>query len=124
MLQALRENFPAHEVELFSDQNKTLMTCPLCQAEAFFRADVVVGMHGAGLSNSMFMRPGGVVVEVVYDFDARHAPILGIFPRLSSVIGLHHYTVFIRDVGLDVVKLANDTAKFFHQARLWSTVAS
>jgi hypothetical protein len=122
MLQALRENFPHHAVELFSDQNKTLMTCPLCQAEAFFRADVVVGMHGAGLSNAMFMRPGSVVVEVVHDFDARHAPIIGIFPRLSGVIGLHHYTVFIRDTGLDVVKLANDTAKFTAQAKLWATV--
>lgn len=120
MLQALQENFPKHTIELFSDQNKTLMTCPLCQAEAFFRADVVVGMHGAGLSNAMFMRPGSVLVEVVYDFDARHAPIIGIFPRLSGVIGLHHYTVYIRDVGLDVVKLANDSAKFSSQTRLWA----
>jgi hypothetical protein len=63
-----------------------------------------------------------VVVEVAYDFDARHAPIIGIFPRLSGVIGLHHFTVFIRDVGLDVVKLANDSAKFATQARLWASV--
>ena len=122
MLAALQENFPNHIIELFSDQNKTLMTCPLCQAAAFFRADVVVGMHGAGLSNAMFMRPGSVVVEVVYDFDARHAPIIGIFPRLSGIIGLHHYTVYIRDIGLDVVKLANDSAKFATQSRLWASV--
>lgn len=121
MLQALQENFPNHNIELFSDLNKTLMTCPLCQAEAFFRADVVVGMHGAGLSNSMFMRPGSTVVEVVYDFDARHAPVIGIFPRLSGIIGLHHYTVYIRDVGLDVVKLANESARFVHQTGLWSS---
>jgi len=95
------------------------MTCPLCQADAFFRADVVIGMHGAGLSNAMFMRPGSVMVEVVHDFDARHAPIIGIFPRLSGIIGLHHYTMYIRDTGLDVIKLANESSKFAHQAKLW-----
>lgn len=120
MLQALQENFPGHNIELFSDQNKTLMTCPLCQAQAFFQADIVIGMHGAGLSNAMFMRPGGVLVEVVYDFDARHAPIIGIFPRLSGIIGLHHYTMYIRDTGLDVIKLANETLKFSTQARLYA----
>lgn len=119
MLQALQENFPKHTIELFADTNKTLMTCPLCQADAFFRADVVIGMHGAGLSNAMFMRPGSVMVEVVHDFDARHAPIIGIFPRLSGIIGLHHYTMYIRDTGLDVIKLANESSKFAHQAKLW-----
>ena len=68
----------------------------------------------------MFMRPGGVLVEVAYDFDARHAPIIGIFPRLSSIIGLHHFTVYIRDTGLDPVKLANETASFARKARLWA----
>ena len=70
------------------------------------------------------MRPGGAVIEVIYDFDARHAPIIGIFPRLSSIIGLHHYTVFIGDGsgGLDVVQLANDSAQFVSQARLWEPV--
>ena len=38
---------------------------------AFHRADIAIGFHGAGLSNAYYMRPGGVVVEVVYDYDAR-----------------------------------------------------
>ena len=124
MVAALQENFPGHRIHMFSDLNATLMTCPLCQAEAFHRADIVIGMHGAGLSNAIFMRPGGVIIEVIYDFDARHAPIIGIFPRLSSIIGLHHYTVSIGEGsgGLDVVQLANDSAQFVHQARLWEPV--
>ena len=40
-------------------------------ARAFHRADIAIGFHGAGLSNAYYMRPGGVVVEVVYDYDAR-----------------------------------------------------
>ena len=111
----------------------------------FADADVVVAAHGAGLTNTMFMRPGsatclhhtlityphhapsqtypvshlplthlpsppppifslcypfprisgGLVVEVVPVFDSRHAPVIGIFPRLSGIIGLHHYTYYI-----------------------------
>ena len=45
---------------------------PLCSVtRAFHRADIAIGFHGAGLSNAYYMRPGGVVVEVVYDYDAR-----------------------------------------------------
>ncbi|KAJ1432298.1 hypothetical protein B484DRAFT_395042 [Ochromonadaceae sp. CCMP2298] len=122
MLQALRDNFPAHRVDIFADTDEKLMTCPLCQVRAFHRADVVIGMHGAGLSNAMFMRPGSVLVEVVYDFDARHAPIIGIFPRLSEIIGLHHFTNYIRDTGLDVVGFANQTAAFAYNARMHSHI--
>ena len=35
------------------------------------------------------------MVEVVPVFDSRHAPVIGIFPRLSAIIGLHHYTYYI-----------------------------
>ncbi len=119
-LVALQQNFPKHDIEIFSDLNTTLMTCPLCQARAFHRADIAIGMHGAGLSNALFMKPGGVLVEVIHDFDSRHAPIIGIFPRISDIIGLHHSTVYIKDVGLNMVKLANDTASFAHKARLWA----
>lgn len=119
-LEALARTFPTHDVEVFSDQNATLMTCPLCQVAAFNRADIAIGMHGAGLSNAMFMKPGGVLVEVVHDFDSRHAPIIGIFPRVSDIIGLHHFTYYIKDIGLNMAKLANETAEFAHKARLWA----
>lgn len=34
------------------------------QAAAFYQAELVVGMHGAGLSNLVFCRPGTVVIEL------------------------------------------------------------
>lgn len=34
------------------------------QVELFSDAKVVVSVHGAGLSNSVFMRPGGTVIEI------------------------------------------------------------
>lgn len=121
LLLALQDNFPGHRVEVFSDVNATLMQCPLCQAERFARADVVIGHHGAGLSNAMFMRPGGVLVEVVYNYDSRHAPILGIFPRIADMVGLHHMTYYIFKMNpFDMIKFANETAAFARQARLQS----
>jgi hypothetical protein len=30
------------------------------------------------------------VIEVVPKFDSRHAPMVGIFPRLSGIIGMHY----------------------------------
>ena len=95
-------------------------SCPLCQARAFHRADIAIGYHGAGLSNAIYMRPGGTIVEVVHDYDSRHIPFIGIFPRISSIIGLHHYIYYTKDIGMDVTKLAEDIAKFVSKAKLWS----
>lgn len=120
LIEALQKLFPEHDIDIFSDANHTLMTCPLCQAAAFARADIAIGFHGAGLSNALFMRPGGMIVEVVHDYDSRHLPIIGIFPRIADIVGLHHFSYYIRDTVLDVVKLANETAAFFEKASLWS----
>jgi len=78
-LETLQTLFPRHDVEIFSDTNSSLMQCPVCQARAFHRADVAIGFHGAGLSNAYYMRPGGVVVEVVYDYDARLMHLKSLF---------------------------------------------
>lgn len=120
-LDTLAARFPDHTIEMFSDQNVTLMTCPLCQAAAFHRADVVIGMHGAGLSNMIYMRPNSVVTEVVVNYDSRHIPIVGIFPRLAGIVGVHHYVYYVnKDVGpVDVVDVANQTAAFFNKARMY-----
>ena len=37
------------------------------------------------------------MVEIIPYYDARHAPLTGIFPRLSSLIGLHHFSYQIED---------------------------
>jgi hypothetical protein len=122
LIPALEESFPNHRVEIFSDVNSTLMQCPLCQAEKFARADIVIGHHGAGLSNTIFMRPGGVLVEVVYNFDSRHAPILGIFPRIADIVGLHHFTYYIKNIqpSFDMITFVNETAAFVKKAKLFA----
>lgn len=112
--------FPNHNIKLFRDSNATLMRCPDCQIRLFNEAEVVIAMHGAGMTNNMYMRPGGVVVEVVPEFDSRHAPLVGIFPRLSGIMGLHHYTYYIKGVEFDPVQLALDTADYYNKVKLWT----
>lgn len=121
LLSLLSSKFPNHRLEIFSDANSTLMTCPLCQAMMFNRAEIVIGFHGAGLSNAMFMKPGGIMIEVMVDFDSRHAPVVGIFPRLSSIIGLHHYTYYAnKEIGVNVTNLVEDVVSFASKAKLFA----
>lgn len=121
LIDLISKSFPNHQFLHFSDKNTTLMSCPACQIEAFREADIAIGMHGAGLTNTMYMRPGSVVIEVVPRFDSRHTPVIGIFPRLSSIVGLHHYTYFIKEnTEFSPLDLIDKTQKFYQKAMLWT----
>lgn len=88
---SLERMLPNYNVVLFSDRNSTMMACHACQMRAFHSAKVVIGMHGAGLSNMLYMRPGSAVVEFApYANDARCLPGGGPFSRLSAVMS-HNY---------------------------------
>jgi hypothetical protein len=113
-------SFPNHLLDIFSDTNKTLMTCPLCQVEKFAIADIVIGFHGAGLSNAMFMRPGGILVEIISKFDSRHVPVVGIFPRVSDIIGLHHFSYVVKNVKeFNISSFVKDVVEFHSKTKLW-----
>lgn len=120
LLSSLKQEFPNHEIDVFSDTNSTLMTCPVCQAEKFSKADIVIGYHGAGLSNAIYMKPGGVMVEVIYHFDSRHAPVIGIFPRISDIIGLHHFSYYVRDIEFNVTQFVKEVGEFTRNSKLWA----
>jgi hypothetical protein len=36
-----------------------------CDIQEYSQADMLIGVHGAGLTNMMFMKPGGIVAEIV-----------------------------------------------------------
>ena len=59
---------------------------------------LILQMHGAGLAHTMFMPRGGDVIEMVSEtsLDVRHFPLVGIFPRLSLVAGLNHFTLLVQ----------------------------
>jgi hypothetical protein len=54
------------------------------QVELFGRARLVIGQHGAGLTNALWMRSGTTVLELSHDPEANH------FRRLAELRGLQH----------------------------------
>ena len=61
LLELIAEHFPASELRVFAGEESVADTISL-----FRRAKVVVGMHGAGLSHSIFSAPGTAVVEFLF----------------------------------------------------------
>jgi hypothetical protein len=124
LLQKLAETFPDLDVDVFSDSNSTLMLCQPCQVRMFSNAEIVIGHHGAGLTNMLYMPRGGLAVEVIPSFDAKHSPGIGIFPRVANIVGLHHYSYYVRDdttdtIKIDPVKLVQDVAAFYKSVKMW-----
>ena len=58
------------------------------QVEAFSDADVVLGVHGAGLANVLWCRPGTCVCEIV---PINPPPIRYLFWHLSMCLGLEYH---------------------------------
>ena len=51
-------------VHLLSDRNTTFMGCHACQISLVADADVLIGIHGAGLAHQLYMRPNSAIVEI------------------------------------------------------------
>ncbi len=65
-------------------------------------------MHGAGLSNGLYMSPKSVMIEIVPDFDSRHAPLTGIFARLAALVKVHHYLYYTKGIDMSTGVHANE----------------
>ena len=93
LMRDLRTRFPGYNVKIFSDQDEKTMRCYPCQIRAFAEADVLIGMHGAGLSNQLYMKPNSAVVELCpYANDGRCLLGGGPFSRLAAVMS-HNYMI-------------------------------
>ena len=89
----LKAAFPKYRVVLFSDRNETLMRCHSCQIRAAAETDVLIGVHGAGLANMLYMKPNSAVVELApYGNDGRCILGGGPFSRIAAVMG-HNYLI-------------------------------
>ena len=90
-MQSFEASFPGHTVLLLSDTNKDMTECIACQIALYQRTNVLVGIHGAGITNIMFMPPDSLLVEVTGEFDGRMAPVCGYHGPLAAAYGVHHY---------------------------------
>lgn len=91
LVEALRQQFPQYEVKLFSDQDRKTMSCFACQVQLMAEADVLIGVHGAGLGMSLYMPPNKAVIEFApYGNDGRCLLGGGPFSRLAAVLS-HNY---------------------------------
>jgi hypothetical protein len=121
VVENFRNNFPGFNISVYSDRDVDIMVHPEKAVRLFGRADIVVGMHGAGLTNAMFMQPGSILVETVVTlYDSRFLPYTGNFPRLSSLVGFHHFHYYqetqrTRRFWIDAPKLAADVATYVNQ---------
>ena len=115
MKKTLAQQFPRHDIDIYTDADTKLMQNPGEQVVKFHRADIVLGIHGAGLTNALYMKPGSVLVEALPYFDSRHVPIVGIFARLANIVGLHHYSYFFGEENINGTHLVEEVIKFSRQ---------
>ena len=66
------------------------------QVRLFREAEVIVGMHGAGLTNTIYCHPDTAVIELMPEGRSNHM----LYPALSQKLGLSHWVVFAPRVGL------------------------
>ena len=83
MQRATEEMFPQSNVVLVSTSLSTPLACDIA---LYRKTHVVIGMHGAAMTNVMFMRPGTVLVEIVGQYDLRMPPVCGFHGPYSSVL--------------------------------------
>jgi hypothetical protein len=90
---AVIRRFPAHRVVVVAADDPYFVSCfdLACQIRFFALTDVLIGAHGAGLTNMIFMPPAALVVEIVGKFDGRMLPVCGFYGPLAAAFGLHHY---------------------------------
>ena len=68
----------------------TAAMSPLEQIQLLSQTDVLVGQHGAGLANMIWMKPGSIVIEIQPPLIA---PIDQIFSSLAGAMSLDHLIV-------------------------------
>jgi hypothetical protein len=110
ILQAFRETFPTSEILVLTDSNSSTANCIACEIAVYETVDILVGVHGAGMTNMMFMLENRLVLEIVGVFDGRMLPVCGYHGPLASIFGLHHYIYYYDWKGQDDINI-HDAAK-------------
>lgn len=75
-------------VKVFEGEN----LAPLEQLQELSQTTILVGQHGAGLANMVWMKPGGVIIEILPDGMPSRASAY--FRSLARSCGHHYFVVY------------------------------
>ena len=75
------------------------------QVALFHSCDIVLGVHGAGLTNIMFMKPGSKVIEFIYEDQSNSLQTH--FCRLSDILQHEYQYLFCKPSGSDDAHLSD-----------------
>lgn len=101
VIASFSRKFRDHEVFPMRSNDGKYRSCFDCEIREFSKADVLVGMHGAGLTNMIFMPKNSLVVEFTGEWDSRMMPVCGYTGPLCAANGHHHYIHHYDWDGLD-----------------------
>lgn len=108
------------QVVVIGPSNPELSMCFACQLKEYAQAEILVGLHGAGLTNLVFMPTGSLLVEIVGKFDGRMLPWCGYHGPLAAMYGVHHYLHYYDWKGredLDPVTMAQSSKEFYQHLK-------
>lgn len=94
IVSVIQEAFPRHIVHKVNDTEAATVQSLDSMIELYGRTQILVGLHGAGLTNTMFMSPGSILIEICGEFDGRMLPLSGYYDAYSSLFGVHHYIYY------------------------------
>lgn len=87
----MQRAFPASEILSLTNTNASRSHCLACEIAVYRDVHLLVGVHGAGMTNVMFMPPGrSVLLEITGIFDGRMLPVCGYHGPLAAIYGVHH----------------------------------
>ena len=78
-----------YQVILLNSHDSYWTNCMTCQIRMYANTDILIGLHGAGLTNIIFMPPNSLVVELAAQFDGRMQPLCGYHGPLAGISSLY-----------------------------------
>ena len=85
------------------------------------QADILIGLHGAGMTNLMFMKPNGLLVEIVGEFEGRILPLCGHYGPFAAIFNINHYIYYWdwkSNNILNTNQLASESLQFYNELKI------